>query len=82
MNIKIIKNYIYNLLYQILTIITPLVTAPYVSRALKTDGIAIFSYTGSIAAAFALFCSLGVNSYGQREIAYCQDDIQKRSKVC
>ena len=37
-NIGIIKNYIYNLSYQILAIIVPLITTPYVSRILHADG--------------------------------------------
>ena len=34
-------NYIYNVSYQILTLITPLITAPYLSRVLKVEGIGI-----------------------------------------
>lgn len=84
MNLKkniIIKNYLYNLLYQILLVIAPLVTAPYISRVLHVEGVGIYSYTYTIASAFALFAALGVNSYGQREIAYHQDDIYERSII-
>mgnify|MGYP007132862502 CR=1 FL=1 len=38
-NKSIKLNYIYNVSYQILTLITPLITAPYLSRVLKADGI-------------------------------------------
>ena len=31
---KLIKNYIYNSIYQVLSIIIPVVTIPYVARAL------------------------------------------------
>ena len=80
-NIGIIKNYIYNLSYQILAIIVPLITTPYVSRILHADGIGIYSYTGTITTFFSLFAALGVNSYGQREIAYFQNEKKKRSIV-
>ena len=39
------KNFIYNVLYQILILIIPLITMPYVSRTLGADGIGIYSYT-------------------------------------
>lgn len=63
------KNFIYNSLYQILLIIIPLITAPYLSRNLGADGIGIFAYYYSIANYFVLFIMLGVNNYGNREIA-------------
>lgn len=78
---SITKNYIYNLLYQILILILPLITAPYISRVLGAESIGIYSYTISISAFFILFGSLGVALYGQREVAYLQDDIKKRSKA-
>ncbi len=74
-------NYIYNLLYQILTIIIPLITTPYLSRVLGAENIGIYSFTISITTYFILFGSLGVAIYGQREIAYVQNDIRKRSKI-
>jgi len=81
METKIIKNYIYNLSYQILMVLSPLITTPYISRVLHADGVGIYSYTFTIATAFALFAALGVNTYGQREIAYCGDNIELRSKT-
>ena len=81
MDRRIVKNYIYNTAYQLLVIITPLVTAPYISRVLHTDGVGLYSYTSTIAAVFALFAGLGFSAYGQREVAYNQDDIHKRSVI-
>ena len=78
---SIAKNYIYNVIYQILVIILPIVTIPYLSRVLGADNIGISSYTTSIATYFILFGSLGVGMYAQREIAYVQDDVKKRSKI-
>lgn len=77
----IAKNYVYNLIYQMLTIFLPLVTTPYLSRILGAKQIGIYGYTTSIVAYFILFGSLGISMYGQREIAYYQDDVKKRSKV-
>lgn len=78
---KITKNYLYNLSYQILTIIIPIITTPYLSRVLGAEKIGIYSYTLSITTYFILFGSLGVASYGQREIAFLQDDKKEYSKT-
>lgn len=75
------KNYVYNLIYQILVIILPLITAPYISRTLGAENIGIYSYTTSISAYFILFGSLGVNLYAQREIAFHQIDKKENSKT-
>ncbi len=78
---SIAKNYIYNLSYQILTIILPLLTAPYISRVLGAENIGIYGYTTSIITYFILFGALGVSMYAQREIAYVQENVEKRSKI-
>lgn len=76
---SITKNYIYNLMYQILILILPLVTTPYVSRILGAENLGIYSYTISITTFFILFGALGIGLYGQRQIAYQQEDRQKYS---
>ena len=78
---SLIKNYIYNLSYQILVLIIPLITTPYLSRVLGAENIGIYSYTLSIATYFILFGSLGIAMYGQREIAYLQENENERSKT-
>jgi len=78
---SITKNYIYNLAYQVLILILPLVTTPYVSRVLGAEAIGVYSYTHSIVSYFILFGSLGVALYGQREIAYAGENKAKRKKI-
>lgn len=78
---KVLKNYVYNFLYQILVILVPLITTPYVSRVLGAKGIGTFSYTNSIVQYFILFGCIGLNLYGQREIAYVQHDKKERDNV-
>ena len=75
------KNYFYNLAYQILTIITPLITAPYVSRVLGADGVGAVSYVESVVTYFTMFAIMGIATYGQREISYVQDQPKQRSIV-
>ena len=74
------KNYIYNTIYQVLSLITPLITAPYISRVLGSSGVGIYSYTNSIVTYFTLFAALGTASYGQREIAMHRNDSKASSK--
>lgn len=78
---SVTKNYMYNLIYQVLVLILPLVTTPYISRVLGAENIGIYSYTTSISAYFILFGSLGVALYGQREIAYKQGNKKDYSKT-
>ncbi len=75
------RNFTFNVIYQILNIITPLITAPYLSRTLSADGVGTVSFAESVVSYFTLFAALGITSYGQREISYVQDDICKRSVV-
>ena len=75
------KNYFYNLLYQIFAMIIPLITVPYISRVLGADGIGIYGFTTSITTYFILIGTIGIATYGQREIAYVQNDMKKRSKI-
>lgn len=50
------KNYTYNLIYQVMTLLTPFITTPYLSRVLGPDGTGIQSYTNSVV---QLFCHCG-----------------------
>ena len=74
------KNFIYNTTYQILILIIPLITAPYLSRVIGAEGIGVYSYTYSITYYFGLFILLGLNNYGNRKIAQVKDDKEKLSK--
>ncbi len=75
------KNYIYRLIYEILLLVIPLVTAPYISRVLGADGVGIYSYTSSIMAYFTMFAALGTLTYGEREISQHRDDPEEYSRI-
>ncbi len=75
------KNFIYNMLYQILIMILPLITAPYLARVIGATGTGLYSYSYSIANYFVLFAMLGINNYGNRKIAQVRDDKQKLSRA-
>lgn len=59
----------------------PLIVTPYISRVLGTYGVGLQSYVSSISSIFVLFIMLGVQNYGNREIASRQDNVSSRSKV-
>ena len=63
------KNYFFNLMFQVLNIVAPLITMPYVSRVLGAAGVGEYSYTYSIVSYFLIVASLGTSLYGCREIS-------------
>ena len=75
------KNFIYNIIYQMLILIIPIITAPYLSRVIGAKGVGIYSYTYSIVNYFMLMTLLGVNNYGNRTIAKVRDNQEKLSKT-
>lgn len=81
LNMKSIKkNYIYNLSYNLLNVLLPLLVAPYLSRVLGVEGVGTASYTLSIVSYFILFSNLGIATYGQREVSMHRDDKYEYSK--
>ncbi len=78
---SLLRNVIYNNFYQILVLLVPLITTPYVSRVLQADGVGIYSYTHSLVTYFTMFAAFGTLSYGQREIARRRENKQDYSKA-
>ena len=75
------RNVIYQTVYQILAVITPLITSPYVSRVLGAEGLGEYSFAWTNSLYFTLFAMLGVTNYGVRSIANVQNHKEKRSAV-
>lgn len=73
------KNIALSTFYEILAIVLPFITAPYVSRVLGPSGSGIYSYTNSFESYFAMFAALGTSAYGKREIARARNDMKRRS---
>ena len=70
---KVIKNYLYNLSYQILTIILPIITVPYVTRIFTSEDLGNYGFYNSIVSYFSLFAMLGIGIYGTKQIAAASD---------
>lgn len=74
---KLGKNYIYNICYQILVLIAPIITAPYLARVLGANYLGISNYVVTIASVFTTVGLLGAQNYAVREIAYNKNDSKK-----
>ena len=70
---KVIKNYLYNLSYQTLTIILPIITVPYVTRIFTSEDLGNYGFYNSIVSYFSLFAMLGIGLYGTKQIASASD---------
>ncbi|MEG0176196.1 oligosaccharide flippase family protein [Anaerorhabdus sp.] len=75
------NNFIYVTCDQLLSLLLPLITAPYIARVILADGIGIYSYYYSIAYYFVIFIMLGLVNYGNRSIAKVRDNKKELSKT-
>ena len=75
------KNFMYNVVYQLLLIILPLITTPYISRVLGSEGVGTYAYTYTAANYFVLIAMLGVKNYGNRSIAAVRDNKELLGKT-
>ena len=66
---KVLKNYAYNLSYQLLIIILPIITTPYVTRVFSSNNLGTYGYFNSIVTYFLLLATLGIGNYGTKEIS-------------
>ncbi len=75
------NNYIMNLLVNIFTMLVPLITTPYISRALGSESIGIYSYCLSIETYFVVIGTLGIPTYAKREIASARENHAKLNQI-
>ena len=77
---KLVRNYFYNILYQLLVFIAPLFTAPYLARVLGANLLGTVNYVITIATIFTTIGLLGMQNYAIREIASVRNDGAKLEK--
>ena len=75
------KNAAYNVAYRMFSVLLPLVTAPYLSRTVGTDGVGLYSLAWSVSYIFCLVGMLGLNDYGVRTVAQVRDDPEKLNRT-
>ena len=78
---KIAVNIALNLGYNIISLVAPLLTLPYLARVLGAGGIGIYAYGYNIVAFFVIFVMLGINNYGVREISKNKGNSKKISSI-
>ena len=75
------KNAAYNVAYRMFSVFLPLVTAPYLSRTVGTDGVGLYSLAWSVSCVFCLIGMLGLNDYGVRTIAQVRDNREELDRT-
>ena len=71
-----------NVIKQCCAIIFPLITFPYVSRVIGTEGFGQYNFSFSIADYFIIFAALGIHSYAIREGAKNRNDKALTDRFC
>lgn len=74
-------NFIFRLLYDVMSVILPFITMPYVTRVLGPDGCGVYSFTHANVTYFVLFAALGTSGYGIRTISRNRDKKEEYSKL-
>lgn len=71
---RLVKNYLAYLFYDVIALVVPLFTAPYLARILHADNYGIYSYVYSVTSLICTISLIGLNSYGSRQVAYDRDN--------
>lgn len=80
MDKKLFTNYFYNILYQVFTILVPLITVSYTTRVLG-DALGVNAFSGSVVQWFVIFGIMGINNYGIKTVGAVRDDKNILSKT-
>lgn len=75
------KNSFFNVLYQLVLVVVPLISAMYVSRVVLPDGLGEIAKAENLVSYFTSLAPLGIPAYGLREVAKARKSVEGRSKV-
>lgn len=81
MSKSLVKNSIFNVCYQSLNVVFPLISASYVARVLMPYGVGIVAMAQNWVTYFTIFASLGIPNYAIREVARARDTPEGTKKV-
>lgn len=76
---SVLKNFSYTLSYQILSLILPIITVPYITRVFSQETVGLYTVISANCSYFVLVGMLGISLLGPREIAKCLGDKEKLS---
>lgn len=74
-------NAVFNVIYRLLNILFPMVSAGYVARILTADGVGRYAAAANNVSYFVMLGSLGIQAYATREIARRKDDQEAKNKL-
>ena len=74
---SLMKNSFYYIMYRLINVLYPLITATYVSRVLEPDGIGDVSLAQTIVTFLVACALLGIPNYGVREISKIENEKEK-----
>lgn len=76
---KTFVNIVYNGLYQLLILVLPLFSVPYLARTLSQESLGINAYVNSIPVFLSVIILFGMNQYGAKMIAQTEEkDLPQR----
>ena len=75
------KNSLFNVAYQLVLVLVPLISSMYVSRVVLPEALGEVSVANNLVSYFVALAPLGIPAYGVREIAKAGDDRRARSAV-
>jgi O-antigen/teichoic acid export membrane protein len=78
---KILKNYLYNSSLNLLNIIFPIISFPYISRVLGVEGLGEASFVLVFSGYFITIAALGIPIYGIREIGQSRENKKKLNEL-
>lgn len=77
----LVKSSVFNMFYNMLNVIFPLISVTYASHILLDTGIGKVDSAQNMAQYFVLLAPLGITNYGIREIAKVRDSREQKNKV-
>ncbi len=77
----LVKNSAFNILYNLLNAIFPLISVIYASHVLLDTGVGKVDSAQNIAQYFVILAPLGITNYGIREIARTRNDKEQKDKI-
>ena len=78
---KISTNIVFNTINQVVNVVVPLITAPYIARVLSAELIGSYSYTYANSSYFVLFGCLGLAQHGMIQTATNRNNKNKLSRL-
>lgn len=81
MNKSILTNSLYKVCLDLLRIIIPIISMPYIYRVFNPEIMGNLEFSLSISNYFFLFAGFGVYTFGLREVSRVRNDNEKRNKL-